>query len=89
MVVKAVYIDCKNLKLVGVNAMRVFVVHFRVYVSREFNVESLWLVHLGFSFLVSWLYIVSIIFQCLYAFPLIFDKVLFLSLNNIYSLDGS
>ena len=57
MVAKAVYIDCKNLKFVDVNVMRVFVVHSRVYVSREFNVESLCLVRLGFSFLVSYLYI--------------------------------
>ena len=57
MVVKAVYIDCKNLKYLGVNDMRVCVVHFRVYVSREPNVESLCLVRLSVSFLVSWLYI--------------------------------
>ena len=57
MVVKAVYIDCKNLKFLGVNVMRVCVVQFRVYVSRVCNVESLCLVRLGFSFLVSWLYI--------------------------------
>ena len=57
MVAKAVYIDCKNLKFLGLNVMRVFVVYFRVYVSRESNVESLCLVRLGFSFLVSWLYI--------------------------------
>ena len=57
MVIKAVYSDCKNLKFVGVHVMRVFVVYFRVYVSRESNVESLYLVRLGFSFLVSWLYI--------------------------------
>ena len=63
MVVKAVCTDCKNLKFVGVNVMRVFVVHFRAYVSRESNVESLCLVRLGFSFLVSWLYI------CEYSIP--------------------
>ena len=57
MVVKAVYIDCKNLKFLGVNVMRVCVVQFCVYVSRVSNVESLCLVRLGFSFLVSWLYI--------------------------------
>ena len=57
MVVKAVYIDCKNLKFLGVNVIRVFVVHFRIYVRRESNVELLCLVRLGFSFLVSWLYI--------------------------------
>ena len=53
--VKAVYIDCKNLKFLGVNVMRVCVVHFCVYVSREANVEPLCSVCLGFSFLVSWL----------------------------------
>ena len=57
MVVKAVYIDCKKLKFLGVNVMLVCVVQFRVYVSRVSNVESLCLVRLGFSFLVSWLYI--------------------------------
>ena len=57
MVVKAVYIDCKNLKFLGVNVMRVCVLHFHIYVSRVSNVESLCLVHLGFSFLVSWCYI--------------------------------
>ena len=57
MVVKAVYIDCKNLKSLGMNVMRVCVVHFRVFVSRDSNVESLCLVRLGLSFLVSWLYI--------------------------------
>ena len=36
--------------------MCVFVVHFCVYVSRESSVESLCLVRLSFSFLVSWLY---------------------------------
>ena len=40
-----------------VRGVNVCVVHFRVYVSRESNVESLCLVPLGFSFLVSWLYI--------------------------------
>ena len=54
MVVKAVYIDCKTLTFLGVI---VCVVCFRVYVSRESSVESLCLVRLGFSFLVSWLYI--------------------------------
>ena len=57
MVVKAVYIDCKNVKFVGVHVMCVCVVHIHVYVSRESSVESLCLVRLGFSFLVSWLYI--------------------------------
>ena len=57
MVVKAVYIGCKNLKFLGVNVMRVCVVQFRVYVSRESNVELLCLVCLGFLFLVSWLYV--------------------------------
>ena len=57
MVVKAVYINCKNLKFVGVKVMRVCVIHFCVYVSRVSNVEWLGLVPLGFSFLVSWLYI--------------------------------
>ena len=57
MVVKAVYNDCKNLKFLGVNVMRVCVVQFCVYVSRVSNVGSLCLVRLGFSFLVSWLYI--------------------------------
>ena len=57
MVVKAVYIDCKNLKYLGVNVIGVCVVQFRVYVSRESNVELLCLVRLGFSFLVGWLYI--------------------------------
>ena len=58
MVAKAFYIDCKNLKFVGVNVMRVFVVHSRVCVSRKkSNVELPCLVRLGFSFLVNWLYI--------------------------------
>ena len=57
MVAEAVYMAFKKLKFVGVNVMRVFVVHFRVYVSRESNVEQLCLVSLDFSFLVSWLYI--------------------------------
>ena len=57
MVVKTVYIDCKQLKFLGVNVMRVCVVHFHVYVSRKSNVELLRLVRLGFSFLVSCLYI--------------------------------
>ena len=54
MVVKAVYIDCKTLTFLGVILC---VVYFRVYVSRESSVESICLVRLGFSFLVSWLYI--------------------------------
>ena len=54
MVVKAVYIDCKTLTFLGVI---VCVVYFRVYVSRASSVKSLCLVRLGFSFLVSWLYI--------------------------------
>ena len=53
--VKAVYIDCKNLKFLGVNVMRVCVVHFCVYVSREANFELLCSVCSGFSFLLSWL----------------------------------
>ena len=57
MVVKAVYIDCKNLKFLDLNVMRVCVVQLRVYVSRVSNVESLCLVRLGFSFLVCWFYI--------------------------------
>ena len=57
MIVKAVYIDYRNLTFLCVNVMRVCVVHFRVYVSRESNVEVLCLVRLGFSFLVGWLYI--------------------------------
>ena len=57
MVVKAVYINCNNLKFLGGNVMRVCVLHFRVYVSRESNVKSLCLVRLGLSFLVSCLYI--------------------------------
>ena len=84
MVVKAVYIDCKNLKFLGVNVMRVFVVHFRIYVSRESNVESLCLVRLGFSFLVSWLYICGYNVSMSICFSVIFYKVLlFLSLNNL------
>ena len=57
MVVKAVYIDCKNLKYLGVNVMRVCVVHFRVYVSRDLMSSRVCLVRLSVSFLVSWLYI--------------------------------
>ena len=50
MVVKAVYINCKNLKLSGVNVIYACVVHFCVYLGREPNVESLCLVRLDFSF---------------------------------------
>ena len=57
MIVTAIYIDCKNLKFVGVNVIPVCVVHFCVYVGRGSHVESICLVRLGFSFLVSWLYI--------------------------------
>ena len=44
MVVKAICIDCKKLKSLGVNVRRVCVMQFRVYVSRVSNVESLCLV---------------------------------------------
>ena len=50
MVVKAVYINCKNLKFSGVNVIHACVVHFCVYLGRESNVESLCLVRLDFSF---------------------------------------
>ena len=50
MVVKAIYMNCKNLKFSGVNVIRACVVHFCVYVGRESNDESLCLVRLGFSF---------------------------------------
>ena len=50
MVVKAIYMNCKNLKFSGVNVIRACVVHFCVYVGRESNAESLCLVRLGFSF---------------------------------------
>ena len=63
--------------------MLVSVVHFRVYVSRESNVESSCLVRLRFSFVVSWLYICDCNVP-MHAFPLIYDKILlFLSLNNL------
>ena len=84
MVVKVLYIDYKNLKYVVVNVLHVCVVHFRVYVSRESNVESLCLVRLGFSFLVSWLYICGYNVSMSICFSVIFYKVLlFLSLNDL------
>ena len=75
MVVKAFYIDCKNLKVLGGNVVGVCVVHFCVYVSRESNVESLYLVRLGSSFLVIWLYICEYNVSMSICFSINFDKV--------------
>ena len=50
MFVTAIYIDCKNFEFLGVNVLRVCVVHFRVYVGQKSNVESLVITFSTFGF---------------------------------------